>query len=100
MITVKHETGRITISGHAGYAPIGQDIVCAAFSAVLQTFVASAEELTHDDFRTQMAAGRAVVEYGHLSERGQLLVSAFFIGVRGIAACYPEHIKIVQAVED
>ena len=95
MIEVKHTKGKIIVSGHAGYAPIGQDIVCAAFSAVLQTFVASAEELTHDNFNAHMAAGKAVIEYGDLSERGQLLVSSFFVGVRGIAACYPEYIKIV-----
>jgi uncharacterized protein YsxB (DUF464 family) len=39
MIEIKHTKGCITVSGHAGYAPIGQDIVCAAFSAVLQTFL-------------------------------------------------------------
>lgn len=95
MIEVKHIKNKIIVSGHAGYAPIGQDIVCAAFSAVLQTFVASAEELTNDEIKAQMAAGTAVIEYGDLSERGQLLLSSFFVGVRGIASSYPQHIKIV-----
>lgn len=95
MIKVKHRENKIVISGHAGYAPIGQDIVCAAFSAILQTFVASAEELTNDEIKAQMAAGKTVIEYGNLSEQGQLLLSSFFIGVRGIANGYPQHIKIV-----
>lgn len=95
MIEVKHSKNKIIISGHAGYAPIGQDIVCAAFSAVLQTFVASAEELTQDEIKTQMAAGKAVIEYGDLSKEGKLLLDSFFIGVRGIASGYPQHIKLV-----
>jgi uncharacterized protein YsxB (DUF464 family) len=96
MIEVKHTQGKIVVSGHAGYAPIGQDIVCAAFSAVLQTFIASVEELTDDLFKTDIASGKAVIEYGNLSEQGQLLVSSFFIGVRGIALSYPEHIKLTE----
>jgi uncharacterized protein YsxB (DUF464 family) len=95
MIEVKHEKGRITASGHAGYAPIGQDIVCAAFSTVLQAFLASVEELTHDEIKAEIRAGNAVIEYGNLSESGNLLLSSFFIAVNGIAASYPEHIKIV-----
>lgn len=96
MIKVKHIENKIIVSGHAGYAPIGQDIVCAAFSAVLQTFVASAEELTNDEIKAQMAAGKAVIEYGDLSEQGKLLLSSFFIGVRGIASSYPQHIKMTK----
>lgn len=96
MIEVKHEKGRIMASGHAGYAPIGQDIVCAAFSAVLQTFISSIEELTTDEIKIGMAAGNAVIEYGNLSAEAQLLLSSFFIGVHGIAAGYPEHINVTD----
>lgn len=96
MIKVKQEKGRITVSGHAGYAPIGQDIVCAAFSAVLQTFISSVEELTTDEIKIDIAAGNAVIEYGNLSAEAQLLLSSFFIGVHGIAAGYPEHINVTD----
>lgn len=95
MIVVTHSGNRVTVSGHAGFAPHGQDIVCAAFSAVLQTFLASMEELTTDAIKADIAAGKAVIEYGNLTERGKLLLDSFFVGVRGIAASYPEHIKIV-----
>lgn len=96
MIEVKHTSGCITIKGHAGYAPIGRDIVCAAFSAVLQTFLSSVEELTNDEIKTDIAAGKAVIEYEALSEAAQLLMKSFFIGVHGIAAGYPEHITVTD----
>ena len=35
MIRVTAEPGRLTVRGHADYAPKGQDIVCAAVSALL-----------------------------------------------------------------
>lgn len=35
MIQVTAEPGRLTLEGHAGYAPAGEDIVCAAVSALV-----------------------------------------------------------------
>ena len=35
MIRVTAEPGRLTLEGHAGYAPTGKDIVCAAVSALV-----------------------------------------------------------------
>lgn len=36
MIRVTAEPGRLTLEGHAGYAPTGKDIVCAAVSALVE----------------------------------------------------------------
>lgn len=35
MIRVTAESGRLTLEGHADYAPAGKDIVCAAASALV-----------------------------------------------------------------
>ena len=40
MIRVTAEPGRLTLEGHAGYAPAGQDIVCAAVSALMLALAA------------------------------------------------------------
>jgi|GEM_PF-3237346 len=48
MITVTIGDGRIMILGHSGYAPPGEDIVCSAVSALVQTLITSIEELTED----------------------------------------------------
>lgn len=46
-INVDMNSGDMTIDvkGHAGYAPHGQDIVCAAVSAILQTAVLGLESI-------------------------------------------------------
>ena len=95
MITITHTGRRIAISGHAGYAPPGQDIVCAAISTLVQTFIASVEELTEDNLKSEITAGNAVVEYGNLTEKGKLLLDSFFVGIRMIADSYPHYVQLV-----
>lgn len=53
-VRVNMESGDmlIDVKGHAGYAPHGRDIVCAAVSAILQTAVLGLESIaeTYPDF--------------------------------------------------
>lgn len=96
MITIKHSDGCISVEGHAEYAPIGEDIVCAAVSTLIQVFVASVEELTNDTIRAELGAGKAFIQYKNLSEHAQLLLDSFFVGVQMIASTYPEHVKLTE----
>ncbi len=41
MTTVSITPAEITVSGHSGYAPPGQDIVCSAVSTLVCTLVQS-----------------------------------------------------------
>lgn len=88
------DTGGITVDGHAGYAESGKDIVCAAVSALAQTLVISLNSFTNDRITHVQHDGYIRIDYKDLSERGQLLVDSFFIGVCGIANAYPEHLAI------
>ena len=95
MIEVSRTDGEISIKGHAGYAEPGQDIVCAAVSAITQGFVASVEELTEDEIEADMEEGNASIKYGFLTERAQVLLEAFFLGLEMIAEEYPYNVCIV-----
>lgn len=98
MISIRREDGCITIKGHAGYAPIGQDIVCAAVSALVQTFLASVDELTHDEItaRRNKHGQIQTIQYRNLSEGAQLLLDSFFVGIRMIADSYPSNIELTE----
>ena len=85
----------ITISGHAGYAEPGKDIICAGATALTETLVKSLEDLTEDEIEYDISPGRADIKYKDLSERGQLLVDSFFLGICLIAADFPDYIKII-----
>lgn len=94
MIAVSVRKDRITVSGHAGYAETGKDIICAGVTALVQTLVKSSHDLTEDKFEYEISPGRADIHYGCLSEAGKLLVDAFFIGICMIADEFPEHVRV------
>ena len=62
MIEVRIRPERIEISGHAGYAEPGKDIVCAAVTALTQTLIQSIENLTDDKIECRISPGKVEVE--------------------------------------
>lgn len=94
MITVEIDKLGITVDGHAGYAESGYDIVCAAVSVLTQNLIVSLKEFTNDRIAHVQHGGHVRIDYEDLSERGQLLVDSFFIGICGIANGYPEYLTI------
>lgn len=94
MINVSISDCEVIVSGHAGYAPPGNDIICAAVSALTQSLASSLEALTEDKTNTEIDTGYVRIEYENLSEPGRLLVDSFFIGICGIENEYPEYIRI------
>lgn len=95
MIVVSRSEQAITINGHAGYAPHGQDVVCAAVSTLVQNMVISITELTKDEIQYDMQPGMVEIRYKTLSAEAQLLVKSFFIGIRMISNEYPSNVQIV-----
>ena len=94
MIAVSVRKDGIEITGHANYAEVGKDIVCAGVTALTQTLIRSLEELVGDEVEYEISPGRADIRYGNLSEEGKLLVDSFFIGVCQIADEFPDHVRI------
>lgn len=97
MITVTNGMNEncIFVSGHAGYAEPGRDIVCAGVSALVQTLIQSIEELTSAEIKYDMTPGAVHIYFGDLSERARLLVDSFFVGVSMIAEDYPDNVKVI-----
>lgn len=96
MITINVKGSSVEISGHAGHSPIGTDIVCAGISALYQTLVESAMELTNGTYTTSSEAGYGYIKpNGYVSGEYKLLVRSFLIGINGIASSYPDFIKVI-----
>lgn len=95
MIEVRVRKNHIHVSGHAGHAPPGQDIVCAGVTALVQTLAESIQALTEDKIEYEVSSGRADIYYGNLSEKSCTLVDSFFIGVCLIAGEFPDNVRIV-----
>ena len=94
MIAVSVRKDGIEINGHAGYAEIGKDIVCAGVTALTQTLIRSMQGLTRDKVEYEVSPGRADIHLGNLSEEGKLLVDSFFIGACLIADEFPEYVRV------
>lgn len=97
MIRVRYERTipSMAITGHAKYAEPGQDIVCAAASALLNTVVASLRK--EDDKYTIATADRqgAYVSYvGKNKDKARCIMDTVHTGYACIAEQYPENIRL------
>lgn len=90
MIVVTITQDGLTVDGHAGYAETGNDIICAAVSALAQGLIHSMESLTDDRISYRIASGHVDIKYKNLSEQGKLLIDSFFIAVSDIQLSYGE----------
>jgi uncharacterized protein YsxB (DUF464 family) len=94
LTVIKRTEAGISISGHAGYAEHGKDIVCAAVSVMAQNLIRSIEELTEDKIEYYIGPGSINIEFGELSEEARLLMDSFYIGAAMISEEYPENVTI------
>ena len=86
--------------GHAGYAEAGQDIVCAAVSALIITTVNSLEKFTDDKFDVQEKDGFVSIHFrNNLSERAMLLMDSLLLGLTEIAGSYNNRYLTVKVKE-
>lgn len=86
----------IEVRGHANYGKHGEDIVCSAVSALVQTLIASVEELTEDRIEKDMQPGKVDIKFWCLSDQSKVLIDAFFLGVKGVASSYPAYVKVIE----
>ena len=98
MIVITQHKDGLSVMGHAHYAEIGKDIVCAAVSTLVQTLIYSIEELTADEIKYVSKPGTVLIEHGNLSTNAQLLIDSFFVGISMIADNYPEYVRVDRAL--
>lgn len=84
-----------TVSGHAGYANSGKDIVCAAVSSAVQLTANGITEILH--FPAEVAAEGDCVRLqtmGELPKGVQAMLDAFALHLKLLAEDYPKFIRI------
>lgn len=95
MITIERTQKTLTVSGHAGYAERGKDIVCEAVTSQVQTLTASIEQLTNKKPVFSLSSGFYELSLEELGDKGLFLVSAFMVGMRLLQDGYPAYVKVV-----
>ena len=77
--------------GHAGYADAGEDIICAAVSALTINCVNSVESIAGDEVVTEESDGFLSCRFpSGLSEGGRILVESMLLGLRMISGTTEE----------
>ena len=90
MIRVRLSGTQVTVSGHAGYAPAGRDIVCAAVSALVYARAGYLEE-TGQAERVDIRKGFADIRGAGECGAALALVRC---GVEQLAKAYPGCVEI------
>ncbi|QUO37943.1 ribosomal-processing cysteine protease Prp [Dysosmobacter sp. Marseille-Q4140] len=88
----------LRIEGHAGYAPEGQDIVCAAVSALalsLHGWLAAHPEICLWASRDSGGSARFLF---HRTPGSRAVYEMLSAGLSSIAAEYPEYVRISREV--
>lgn len=79
------------MDGHAGYADRGEDIICAAVSALTQNAVNSIEAFTEDAFEADVSEedGSLHVRFENtVSDDTRLLLDSLVLGLTSIQDSY------------
>ena len=81
----------ISLSGHAGYGESGQDIVCAAVSALVFTTANSIEAFTEDAFNGEADEKTGTFSFSFpsdISPESSLLMNSLVLGLKNIEEEY------------
>ena len=84
-------TLRLEAAGHAGYAPAGQDIVCAGASALMCALAGALDTLGAQGVQRTLSAGHAAIAADDRADvRAAFTVAV--TGLRQLAEAYPGHV--------
>ena len=91
MICVRFEEKTVTISGHAGYAKRGEDIVCAAMSALVYVQVRILEKAE------ALASLEAQDGFVRLRLNDGARCEVLEMGARWLATEYPRCVRVKES---
>jgi uncharacterized protein YsxB (DUF464 family) len=88
----------VDADGHAGWAAAGNDIVCAAVSAILQTAWVGLTDHAGVEVHGERNPGRLAMHWSAAAaarEDVRAIVGAARLGIEAVAAQYPERVRLV-----
>ncbi len=80
------------ISGHAGYAEKGQDIVCAAVSSAVQTIINSITDVFK--LKAEVNVGENEISLASSDLTASKLIESLLIQLKAISEEFPKNIQI------
>lgn len=93
MIIVTLTQNSLTVDGHAARpdgVPAGNNIVCAAVSALTLTLIEGLRQVAGVDIETEEQEGHVRIGWAHMTDIGQALRDTWLLGMKCIRDSYGE----------
>lgn len=94
----------IKAEGHAGFAPNGQDIVCAAVSALLGALRLTLKEWEAGgeiiDYECMVYDGNLTIVFWSKTDKVDVLMEYIETGIRAIAEDHPAHVSFHRHLKE
>lgn len=89
-----------TVAGHSGFAPEGEDIVCAGVTALAETAVLGLRQVAGIRPQVEMADGLIRCELppltGGQAAQAQAILETMLLGLRDIAKDYRTYVQVAD----
>ena len=92
----KTEITEITIKGHADSAPYGQDLVCAAVSAIVIGTLNAIEEMAEGSCEIEQNEARTVIAVKEINPTLSIILEVMLYQMRSIAESYRQYLDIEE----
>lgn len=94
MIEINRFSNGFSATGHADFGEYGNDIVCAAVSAIIQTTIIGLINYGFKNFEYKKESGFILVNILKNTDAFDVLINTMFNGLNNIEYQYPDNIKI------
>lgn len=96
MIKVSINKNRIVITGHAGYADYGKDIVCASCSSIVITSINAALRLENNSVIYKEEKNKLTIDINSNNQNVLLIIENMIAMLKELALTYKKNIKIEE----
>lgn len=96
MIKIEIKKDLIKITGHAGYADAGKDIVCASVSSIVYTSVNGIMNIDQDAIKFSDKKDILEIKIINKSKVVNILINSMIDLLEDLESQYPENIKIIK----
>ena len=96
MIKVKKSENQIMITGHAGYAEFGHDIVCASVTSIATTTINAIIRIDREAIDAEAKEGLIVINVLKNEKTVDLLITNMMELLKELEKTYKKYIKIEE----
>lgn len=92
LITKGNKFEELAVKGHADSAPYGEDLVCAAVSAIV---LGGANALHEEDYSFKVEEGYVQIKRKKdISQRDEIVIETMLTQLESLASSYPKNVKL------